>query len=372
MRRQIFAPAQRRPQSGLTLIEFMISIVLGMIVVAALAMLIGNQSATRSEVDRAGRLIENGRYAIQTMTDDLQMAGYWGEIYKTPDSPTSITSLATLPDPCSVTINSPENSASPGLTEGTYLHVQGYDASTLTSSTLSCVSNWKSGTDIVVVRRADPDYSAILTSGVVDFTKLTAGQMYLQTGLTSATGTVFSYVLAKSAGSSSSDSTTFKLVTKSGAVAPLRKLVVHIYYVARCDVCTGSNADTIPTLKRVELGVASSAPSMSCSSCTVTIAEGIENMQIDYGVDSDTDGAPNGADVNAAATSLGSTGDNWRNAMSAKIYLLARSTDVSPSFTDAKSYSMGSASVSAANDAYQRHLFMQSVRFANPSLKRST
>jgi hypothetical protein len=59
--------------------------------------------------------------------------------------------------------------------------------------------------------------------------------------------------------------------------------------------------------------------------------------------------------------------------MSAKIYVLARSTERSPNFTDTKTYAMGTApAASAANDAYQRHLFMQSVRFANPSLKRST
>ena len=102
MRLPLQAFTARRTQAGLTLIEFMISIVLGMVIVAAMAMLIGNQSAARSEVDRSGRLIENGRYAITTMVEDLQMAGYWGEIYKTPEAPTSLTTVASLPNPCRV------------------------------------------------------------------------------------------------------------------------------------------------------------------------------------------------------------------------------------------------------------------------------
>ena len=188
--------------------------------------------------------------------------------------------------------------------------------------------------------------------------------MYLQTGLVSASGTTFNYSLAR--GASASNATTFNLVTQAGVLAQIRPLVVHIYYVASCDVCSGGGADTIPTLKRAELGEKLGVPAIS----TVTIAEGIENLQIDYGYDTDGDGGPD-SDINAANASF-ATPDNWRNVVSAKVYLLARSLDKSPGFTDGKAYSMGTASVPAANDAYQRHMFLQSVRVANPSLRRST
>ena len=71
----------------------------------------------------------------------------------------------------------------------------------------------------------------------------------------------------------------------------------------------------------------------------MTIAEGIENLQIDYGYDTDGDGVPD-SDINAA-NALFATPDNWRNVVSAKVYLLARSMDKSPGFTDGKAYSMG-------------------------------
>ena len=63
------SPLGRR-QRGLTLVEFLISITIGLLMVAALATLIADQSGNRAEVDRAGRLIENGRYGIRAMTDD--------------------------------------------------------------------------------------------------------------------------------------------------------------------------------------------------------------------------------------------------------------------------------------------------------------
>lgn len=365
-----------RGQQGLTLIEFMISITLGMILVAALAVLIGNQSTNRSELDRTARMIENGRYAIRTIVEDLQMAGYWGEIISSGGSPTSVTTLAAMPDPCSATLTD--------LRDATFLHIQGYDASTFTSSTLSCVTNWKSGTDVLVVRRADPDFSAVVnSSGVTDLAKLTDRDVYLQTGLTSATGTVFGYGIYT--GNSATNSTNFTLVKRDGTLAPPRKLVVHIYFVATCDVCTGLSADTIPTLKRLEL--AGEAVSLAMGN-PVTIAEGVEDLQIDYGVDDGQgaspvvfDGAPDGSDVNAASTRLGSTvPDNWRNAMSAKIYLLARGTEKSATSKDSKSYCMGTSypspsgcySPSTADAAYQRHLFTQTVRLTNPSLRRSS
>ncbi|ROZ75818.1 hypothetical protein EEB15_14785 [Ramlibacter sp. WS9] len=358
MRRQFQTFSNRSAQAGLTLIEFMVAILLGMVIVAAMAVLIGNQSAARGEIDRAGRLIENGRYSITTMVEDLQMAGYWGEIYINPDAPTGMfaADFTSLPNPCSVTVNSPEDAASKGLKEGTFLYIQGYDGSTYTAGDLSCVTNWKAGTDILVVRRADPNAVALAS--------LVNGQMYLQTGLTSATGTTFAYSLAP--GASADNATTFNLVTQGGVLAQIRPLIVHIYYVATCDVCTGGSADTIPTLKRVDLGVASGVPQIS----TVAIAEGIENLQIDYGYDADGDGAPD-ADYNAANTGF-ATPDTWKNVMSAKIYLLARDIDKSIGFVDGKAYSMGTASVAAPNDAYKRHLFMQSVRIANPSLRRSS
>ena len=338
-------------QRGLTLIEFMISIVLGMILVAALATLIANQSTARSEIDRAGRVIENGRYSIQTITDDLQMAGYWGEV-------STIGAYGgALPDPCDAT-EATVSSIIP------FLHIQGYDDTTYTAGTLSCVSNWKSGTDILVVRYVDPDYTPYQTGGVTDLSKLTDGQLYLQSGLANATSTDFGYILK--AGNSTNNATNFTRVTKTGAIATPRKVVVHIYYVATCDVCSGGAADTIPTLKRVELSAAAGASTMT----TATISEGIEYLQIDYGRDSDGDGAPDSSDSNCSAFTVA----DWTNTMSAKIYLVSRATETSPGFSDTKTYALGTASSvtpAASVAGYQRHLFEQSVRLANPSMRRS-
>jgi type IV pilus assembly protein PilW len=68
-----------KSQLGLSLVEMMVGLAVGMLVVVAVLALIVRMSMSRSEVDRAGRQIESGRYAIHKLAEDLRHAGYFGE-----------------------------------------------------------------------------------------------------------------------------------------------------------------------------------------------------------------------------------------------------------------------------------------------------
>ena len=347
-------PSLRKLQAGLTLIEFMVSIAIGMLLIAAVATLIANQSATREDLDKSGRMIENGRYAVRVIAEDAQLAGYWGEL-------STVTTPGALPDPCSA--------ATADVEAATGLHVQGYDSTATTFPT--CATSRLAGTDVLVIRHADPDTSDVLTAGAVDFAKVKVGQTYLQTGLDS-TGVQFASVVGVGSGNAGTDATTFALKKKDKTtVAPPRKVQVHIYYISSCSVqvsgsCTnGDGGNPIPTLKRVELTVTSGAAAMSNP---VTIAEGIENLQVDYGVDSDSDGAPNGSDVDGTGLT---TAAAWANVMTLKIHLLARSSDKALGFTDEKTYALGTQTVDPADKSYKRHAFVQSVRLVNPIMRRA-
>jgi type IV pilus assembly protein PilW len=340
-------------QRGLTLIEFMVSIVLGMIIVAALATLVADQSQNRAEVDRAGRLIENGRYGIRAMADDLQLAGYWGELNGVPSS----TALAALPDPCSLVLAT--------ITDASQLHIQGYDAPA-SASVPTCISNQLSGTDILVVRHVDTATTALGS--------LTEGQYYVQTGLNAA-GTAFTSTINVGGADATANATNFTLLKKDKVTAAnVRKMVVRIYYVAKCSVESGGSCDSgdggnpIPTLKMLELSAASGAAAWSSP---VTIAEGIENLQVDYGVDTNSDGAPDGDDVDGSALTHLNMGD----VMAVKVYLLARNLEKTPGFTDDKTYALGTAGTitpATADRGYRRHVFVQSVRLVNPSARRTS
>jgi type IV pilus assembly protein PilW len=349
--------ASGRRQRGLTLIEFMISVTIGLLMVAAIATLIASQSGNRAEVDRSGRMIENGRYAVRALADDLQLAGYWGELNGAPSDAV----LAVLPDPCDLDLADLKNAAQ--------LHVQGYDVP-IAADVPACIGvpNHLPGTDVLVVRHADPDTSSLQTAGVTDFGKLVAQQLYIQTGLNPAS--VFDAAVAF--GDAATNAASFPLLKKDKVtLATVRKVNVRIYYVARCSVESGGSCDAgdggnpIPSLKMIELGAAGGVAAWSQA---VTIAEGIENMQIDYGVDTDGDGTPNGADVTSVAGA-----EAWKDVVAVKIHLLARSLDKTPGYVDAKTYTLGAGGPVAVGDTgYKRHVFVQSVRLVNPSARRQS
>lgn len=338
-------------QRGLTLVEFMVAVALGLILVAGMATLIANQSSTRATIDRTGAMIENGRYALAAMEADIQLAGYWGDVSTLPSAP------AVLPDPCDV--------ATSTLQAAMPVHVQGYSGlltlPTVTPNLASCLPGWVVGTDILVVRHLDTTALPITTS-------VTGGGVFVQTGLDAA-GTTLSYVLAAPAATGTASTATFNLLKKDGTAAPLRQFVANIYYIRNL---SADGTSALPSL-----WVASVSGNGTATVVTQTaVAENIENLQIDYGVDTDGDGAPNGAPVDGTAlipVETSSDKNAWPNVMSVTVNLLARTAQTVAGYTDTKSYQLGATAtaVPAQNDGFQRHVFSQTVRLVNPSSRRS-
>jgi type IV pilus assembly protein PilW len=128
-----------RQQFGFSLVELMIAITLGMLVMISLVTAFVNSSRTRDEVERASQQIENGRYAMQVLGTDLWLAGYWAEFNV---AGANLANPASKPDPCATALTD--------LSAALPTHIQGYDQ----GAVLSCLSDVKANTDIVVVRRA--------------------------------------------------------------------------------------------------------------------------------------------------------------------------------------------------------------------------
>ena len=324
-----------RFQQGMTLVELMVSITIGLLLVAGITLLISQQSSSSNELDKASRQIENGRYAMQLLQQEIQLAGYYGEFSSLPAPP------AALPSPCATTVSAIQ----PALP----LFVQGYDSPAL--GLTSCLANADHvpGTDILVIRHAD--------TTPIPLASAAAGQVYIQ-------ATQAAYVMG-----TGSDTSVFTLKKKDNTtLADLRKFMVTIFYVSPCNVKSGDacsstsdNGRPIPTLKRLDLSVNSSG---TATFVETPLVEGIENLQIDYGIDNDGDGAPDSYNKSPALT-------DWPNVMTARISLVARNNDPSTGHTDTKTYQLGDeGSVGPFSDGYKRHAFTQVVRFINPSGRR--
>src|SRR5205814_4481943 len=108
-------------------------------------------------------------------------------------------------------------------------------------------------------------------------------------------------------------------------LADIREGIVRSYYVSTCNECGGFNvpSDNVPTLKRAEL--------VGTQMTITPLVEGVENLQLFYGFDTDGDGNP---DTYRATLSgvVGAADNDWSNVVSAKLYVLARATEPEPGY----------------------------------------
>src|SRR6266446_9188926 len=107
-------------QGGFSLVELMVAVTLGMLIMGVLAATFVGSSQARRETDQASRQVENGRYAMQILSDDLAHAGYYAEF-----DPWPLPTPAAKPDPCATSVAS--------LKTAMPLQLQGYDNPTATT-----------------------------------------------------------------------------------------------------------------------------------------------------------------------------------------------------------------------------------------------
>jgi len=336
---------RRNRQSGVSLVELMIAISIGLALVAGLAVIFANASTARTELERGSRQIENGRFAMELLSDELRLAGFYGEL--------GIKGLplpGAAPSPCSLD-PADWKAALP-------FHLYGYDNGALAPA---CVpTDRKAGTDVMVVRRVSACEAGIdgcpSPGGVTPFIQVSrcATEIPMPGN---------NYRLGPTG------STTFDLRQRNCTTrAPLRQYFVRIFYISN-DNGLGVN---VPTLKRVDFNGAAFN--------TTSLVEGIEELNIEYGIDNDLDGNPDGYSTNPTAYVCGggcSPTLNWANAVTARINLLSRNIEPSNNYTDAKTYTLGRDAAGAEvtvtpGDAYRRHAYSGLVRIVNAAQRRDT
>lgn len=354
----------RRAQQGLSLLELMIAITIGLGLLAGLTTVFVNSSRSQMELARASQQVENGRFAIQTLQDDIWHAGFYGRhiAYTT-------TAPAGLPDPCSTNNDTSVPSPTP-LQNALVFAIQGYSDPASVPAALTCLSStdFTAGNDILIVRRAG--------SNPVALASLSANTFYMQSVAEAYDATTLQ--LMKPIIARGSPSTTFAQASPtSGELGEIRPYRVHIYFVAPCSApagggasCTGASDDNgrpIPTLKRVELTSAGTFQ-------IVPLVEGIERFQVEYGIDTVPGtlptGAPYAGDGMPDTYIDNPTAAQFSQVVAVRLYLLARATEPSASYVDTKTYDLGlhgtfEPNLVANDRPYKRHMFTSVVRVKN-------
>jgi type IV pilus assembly protein PilW len=335
----------RRGTQGFSLVELMIAMAIGLIVLGAMVAVFANTSASRQEMERSARQIENGRYAMQVLSDDIRMSGFYGELDVKHFTSTYLG--ANADSPC---WNGDITVLKASMSNPLMVYDQGVGVPPCGAA--SRVAN----TDVIVVRRASGCVAGIGTCPTA-----VPPQPYLQVAMcaTEVADTLsdnqFRLGLMGTA--------TFDRHERDCAtVAGLRQYFIRFYYISD----NNGRGVSIPTLKRLDFN--------GTSYDDVPLVEGIENVNYEFGIDTDGDGAP---DVFMADPTgyKGTTNESYANIVAVRITLIARSIDPTPNYVDKKTYTLGLDAAGGPvlytpNDAYRRHVYTSLVRITNVAERR--
>ena len=322
----------RNRSGGFSVIELMVAMGIALLLLLGLTIMFINATGNFRELSNTSRQLENGRYALHFIRDDLRHAGFFGE-WVLGNAPNNFLNA------CDITAAGLDNLRA----AVTGLYVQGYNEDT---GIPACLANHQAGTDAVLVLRASTNIHGV--EG--DTSNLEDNTIYIQ----SLHNT---FVLQRG-----NQAASFNLQRDPGGLPDphIRRVLAHLYYIRSCNICDGTG-DGIPTLVRRELNE-------NGTITTVPLAEGIEQLYLRYGVDDDGNGNPDRY-LNADHADL-SDPDDWQNITAIEVNLLARSPEPSRNYTDQRSYTLGDITIPAANDEFKRQPFSGVVRMENIGQRR--
>lgn len=340
----------RRQQRGLTLIELMIALVIGLLIVAAVSILFAGSSRARQEIESSAEVNEGGRYGLDVLSRELSQTGFYGSLV-TPQAATTPIPSGTMTVANAMCLTGIANLGAWQDSLIYYVLGLGSAAGANIDADPTCITR-KAGTDAIFIQRAstcavgDPGCPA--ESNADAFLQISeCGTEYSATPLVLAQG--------------SSGASTFNLQTRAcdGTAAPKRKLVRRIYFISAANALSYQDIPLVGALPPA-----------------VVLAENIEQMQIEYAFDTNSDGTP---DVFAAAPNpppAAAPNTDWTQVIGVRIWLLARSSDPSQNTKNAATFVLGSdTTVSVAANAAgnpKRRAYSTYISFVTPKARRES
>jgi type IV pilus assembly protein PilW len=347
-------------QLGVTLVELMISMLLGLLIAIGLATLFSQNKRSFYQNEDLARMLEDGRYGLQEIARDISMTGFYAELVS-PSDWTVHTSLNGAAD-CRAADATTITPGNPGLlvsddpfrVSWTYAVFPRSNESFNAAQAALAVADWPTVADAAsefpclagldVQPGSDVFYSKRVAGASTDAPA--AGRVYLARRLSDPGLYPAGSLPAKPVGAPLEDDWEYQ---------------PRVYYVRNMpvDIDLDGAADLdVPTLCRMVLNP---GPAFQ-EDC---IAQGVERFQIEWGVDTDRDG-----DANAYVSTLDETLQNAALAdanevVSARIHILARSIRPSPVYVNTKTYNMANTGAYTPNDNFYRRIISTTVMIRN-------
>jgi len=295
---------------GLSLVELMVALVIGTILVLGMVQVFAASRAAYQLSEGMGRVQENGRFAMDFLQRDIRMAGHFGCVN----------------DQARLLGNNAFRSHfdADGVLDFSR-SIEGYDDASPTGLTLSPAR--VAGTDSLVLRflrgngvpvtaidaatlsvEIDPDKWGALTDGGVASPQLfgIADCTYADVFAADSTNSGAGQVVAPAA----VDDLALYGTNPGGGPALLYRAEALVYYI-------GIGAGGQPSLWRARIAADGSTSSEE-------LVEGIENMQLRYGMDQNAASDPTGFIAEQGdAGDVGTTAADWRRVGQVQVALLA-------------------------------------------------
>ena len=332
---------------GFSLVELMVALLITLILTAGIAQIFLGSKKSFNIQETLGRMQENGRYAIDSISSDVRRAGYWG-------GNADITAIEDY-TPGGVT-----NGNKIATDDGTCTNVNW--ARMLTHRIFGKNDNRTSYTclpadtthigDILVVRYAAP----WLLGGITTPTPL-ANHYYVRSSLFE--GRLFE----------GKDEAAYPI--PGATVTRTSELISRAYFIhdsGNTSKCPGN--PPVPSLYRLSL--------INGALDSEEIAYGVDNFQVQYGVDTDGDNSvDNFIDAQAA------TDPSWGQVIAARVWLSVRAECPETGYDNTNSYPMAGGNYTPGTtdrdgdgnidgdvdgdgtDDYRRQIFTTTIRLRN-------
>ena len=318
---------QKKFQAGFSVVELMIAMLLSMALAGAIISVFVNNNYSFKQDENIGRMQDDARFALREIAFDISMAGHYADLH-IPGS-VSYDGGLTIGADCGPSGEANWMYRATEAGTGNNLSIMALDNATnaAVAAAHSCFigGELQEGTDVVAIKRV----------AGAEASTLSANGAYLRTNGT--VGVLFSGIAP------TAPPVVVAAPRADWAFRP------SIYYIRQFANTPGDN---IPTLCRKALSGA--GPSMT----TECLATGIENLQIEYGIDTTQDGHPNVYMTSPTLTQM-------QDVVAARIFLISRTTEIDTRYVNNKTYSISNTPDFEPGDNFHRRVFSTSVSIQN-------
>lgn len=329
-------PATER-EAGLSLVELMVALSIGLFLLAGAITVFGKTRDLQRTNEAAARLQESARYALAQIEADLRMANHYGLMSR----PDLVEGAARPGETLDAALN-PYAAVISACGSNWGVNLTAYVDGSNNGYGLTCAATGTAApnADVLTVRRAGTE-------------------LVTNTAQYGATTGRFHILSSRVQGSIPDPTATASLpaayVPCAGpavsCLTELRPLFVHSYYVSQdSDQRVG-----LPSLRRKQLNFAGGVPVLD----DVEITSGVEGLQFAVGVDSNED---QNVDYYVSPNVLIPASDSI---VAIRVWLLARAELPDFGFTDDRTYQYGDRAAFTPNDNFRRLLVTKTITLRN-------